>query len=333
MRVLITGHDGYLGRPIAAALGQAGHTVRGIDAMLFSHTTLGPIIHRMPEALGDVRDIGPEALDDVDAVVHLAGVPEMLGGVATEVVEAINHEATVRLAELCAEAGLQTFVRASHRRANGQESAAPTATDAALTSFAAADFRPLSLVVPEAYGFSPALRGDLLVNNMVGHAVTAGEVPLYYDPETLVAVMALHDVAQSFVAALDHWSTTTPSSTDCLLSAGAESSQTSVGKLVETITAAVDGARVVNRSDERPIGLDRRPLMPKGMPQLPGFQTTVSLEAGIQTMVEDFGRYGLARDDLSGARFNRTEALGTALRRGHLDDDLRPVPASIGAVA
>src|SRR5918912_1696641 len=114
MRVLLTGHQGYLGTVMAPVLAAAGHEVVGLDSGLFADCVLGP---RPADPQGhrvDLRDVTAEHVAGVDAVIHLAALSnDPLGSLAPELTYDINHHASVRLARLAREAGAGRFLYAS----------------------------------------------------------------------------------------------------------------------------------------------------------------------------------------------------------------------------
>src|SRR4051794_28553582 len=114
MRVLLTGHQGYLGTVMSALLAAAGHEVRGLDSGLFADCILGPA-PRDPDGFQvDLRDVGPEHLQGFDAVIHLGALSnDPLGSLAPDLTYDVNHHASVRLARLAKDAGVRRFLYAS----------------------------------------------------------------------------------------------------------------------------------------------------------------------------------------------------------------------------
>src|SRR5258706_1119202 len=224
MRVLITGHEGYLGSALVPAFVAAGHDVVGLDTGLFADCTLGPAPEPVPALRTDLRDVTAEQLADVapDAVVHLAALcNDPLGDLDPELTYDVNHRATVRLARAAKAAGAARFLFSSSCSLYGASTGTglldETAQMAPITAYGESkvrserdlaaladdDFSPVFLRNATAYGFSPRLRGDLVVNDLVGHALLTGEVRLRSDGMAWRPLVHVEDIAAAFLALLD----------------------------------------------------------------------------------------------------------------------------------
>ncbi|PRC45305.1 NAD-dependent dehydratase, partial [Mycobacterium sp. ITM-2017-0098] len=184
-RVLVTGHQGYLGTVMVPALQAAGHGVTGLDTGYFADCVLGPAPADPTGLAIDLRDVGVEHLRGIDAVIHLAALSnDPLGALVPEVTHDINHHASVRLARLAKEAGVKRFLYASTCSVYGSAGDGLVDEDAPLrpltpyavskvrveddlTALADSDFSPVFLRNATAFGFSPRLRGDIVLNNLV----------------------------------------------------------------------------------------------------------------------------------------------------------------------
>jgi len=222
MRVLLTGHQGYLGTLMAPMLAEAGHEVTGLDSGLYADCVLGELPAPEPSALAvDLRDVTVEALDGFDAVVHLAALSnDPLGSLAPEHTYDINHHASTRLARLAKEAGVSRFVYASTCSvygASGTEDVldeeAPmrpvtpyaeskVRVEADLVELADADFVPVSMRNATAFGFSPRLRADIVLNNLVGHALLSNRILVMSDGTPWRPLAHAQDIGGAVVAAL-----------------------------------------------------------------------------------------------------------------------------------
>jgi nucleoside-diphosphate-sugar epimerase len=220
MRVLVTGHRGYLGSVLVGVLRNACFDVAGLDCDLYEGCDFGRVRTHVPDFEVDLRDIEFTDLLSFDAVVHLAELPRCPSTVrSTPSIDDANVSVTVRLAECCKQAKVPRLLFASscavYGRARGMRldehsPANPTTTHAAtklcceqeLVRLADATFAPIILRNPVAYGVSPRLRLDLLVNDFVGAAVTDGHVSLKTDGRVWRPLLHVEDIARTYAKVL-----------------------------------------------------------------------------------------------------------------------------------
>ncbi len=221
MRVLVTGHQGYLGTVMVPILQAAGHDVTGLDTGYFADCVLGAAPQDPPGIRADLRDIGSEQLKDFEAIIHLAALSnDPLGSLAPQITFDINHHASVRLARIAKEAGVRRFLYASTCSvygAAGQDLVNESASLHPLTPYAESkvrveddvaamaddSFSPVFLRNATAFGFSPRLRADIVLNNLVCHAVLTGEVRVLSDGTPWRPLVHARDIATAFLTALE----------------------------------------------------------------------------------------------------------------------------------
>ncbi len=224
MRVLVTGHQGYLGTVMVPILRDAGHDVVGLDTGFFRDCVLGPVPDDPPGLDGvrrvDVRDVTAGQLDGFDAVIHLAALSnDPLGAFAPDITHEINHRASVRLARLAKSAGVARFLYASTCSVYGSAGDGLVGEDAPLrpltpyavskvrveddvAAMAGPGFVPVFLRNATAFGFSPRLRADIVLNNLVGSAVLTGEVRVLSDGTPWRPLVHARDIAAAFLSCL-----------------------------------------------------------------------------------------------------------------------------------
>lgn len=222
MKILLTGHHGYLGTVMAEVLTGAGHEVTGLDTDYFVDRVVGDAPPSPPSIRCDLRDVTAEQVAGHDAVVHLAALSnDPLGALAPDATHDINHRASTRLASLAKSVGVTRFLYASTCSVYGaSDTSAMLDEDAPLapvTAYASSkvkvesdlrdladdDFSPTMLRNATAFGFSPRLRCDIVLNNLIGHAVLTGKVMVLSDGTPWRPLVHARDIAAAFLATLE----------------------------------------------------------------------------------------------------------------------------------
>jgi nucleoside-diphosphate-sugar epimerase len=339
MKVLLTGHLGYLGTVMAPMLRAAGHEVVGLDSGLFADCVLGPVPEPIPELRVDVRDVDEEALAGFDAVIHLAALSnDPLGSLAPELTYDINQHASVRLAKLAKGAGVRRFLYASTCSVYGAagdslvtESAplrpvtpyaeSKVRVEDSLADLADADFSPVSLRNATAFGFSPRLRADIVLNNLVGHAVLTGQVRVLSDGTPWRPLVHARDIAAAFLAALE-------ADRDAVhgtaFNVGMEANNVTVADIAAEVVEAVPGSELVitgeSGGDPRSYRVDFSAIRAA----LPAFTAQWTVKAGAVELAEAYVRHGLGQHGFD-RRFTRLARLADRQADGSVGADLRPV--------
>jgi nucleoside-diphosphate-sugar epimerase len=339
MRVLVTGHNGYLGSVLTPLLQAAGHEVTGLDSDLFADCLLGPPPPPVPSRRMDLRDVDPADCAGVDAVCHLAALcNDPLGDLCPELTYEINHRATVRLARAAKQAGVTRFLFSSSCSLYGAGSGdrpldersgfAPVTpygeskirAERELTDLADDDFSPVLLRNATAYGFSPRLRGDLVVNDLTAHALLAGEVRLRSDGSAWRPLVHAEDIAAAFLAVLEAPRERVHARA---FNVGRSSENHRIREVADLVAEVVPGSRVTMAGDAPTDRRDYRVDCDLIAREIPGFRPRWTLRAGIEQLVEAYQRYGLTLDAVAGPRHQRLRRIQVLRATGRLDAGLR----------
>jgi nucleoside-diphosphate-sugar epimerase len=348
MKVLVTGHNGYIGSVLTRVLQQAGHDVTGMDTYLFDECTFGPRPADLPAMKLDIRDVEPEHLMGFDAIVHLAALcNDPLGNLNPGCTEDINFRASVRLAKLAKQAGVPRYLFASSCSLYGVadndqvlDENAPfhpitpygetkVRVEQEVSKFADEKFSPTFLRNATAYGVSPRLRGDVVVNNLVAAAFTTGEVLVQSDGTPWRPLVHIEDISRAFLAVLQAPRTIVHNQA---FNVGRTSENYQVRDLATTVSEVVPGSKVKYAPGGGPDARCYRVNCDKIAKDLPEFRPQWTVRKGMEELFSAFQRYGLKKDDFFGIRYQRIKTIQKLMQEGRLDGELRRVtPATQGA--
>lgn len=338
MRVLVTGHNGYIGTVLVPMLQHRGHEVAGLDTDYFEQCLYTGSIPLIESIRKDIRDLSEEDVAGFDAVIHLAGLSnDPLGDYKPELTEAINDRASVHLARLAKAAGVQRFLFASscsNYGAGGQDfldeqapfnpvtpyGVSKVQVEAALSAMADADFSPTYLRASTAYGLSPLIRFDLVINNLTAWAFTTGLVYLKSDGTPWRPVVHVEDIALAYVAALH---APREAVHNQAFNVGTTTENYQIRELAELVKEIVPGCRIEYAPDAGPDTRCYRVDCNKIARTLHEFKPQWTARRGIEELYDSYRQVGLSLDDFEGERFKRIAHVRKLVADGQLDDELR----------
>jgi len=341
VKVLLTGHAGYLGAVMAPALAAAGHEVVGLDTGYFEECTIGPEPGALPVHRVDLRDAGPEVFDGVDAVAHLGALSnDPLGSLAPELTYEINIDATMHLARVARDAGVRRFLFSSSCSiygANGGDdlvdedapmrpvtpyAESKVRVEDGLHGLADDDFTPVYLRNATAYGWSPRLRLDLVLNDLVATALLTGEVRVLSDGTPWRPIVHAADIAGAFAAAL-----AAPRDTvhDRAFNIGFSGENYQVRDIAEIVAEVVPGSRVNITGESGADPRSYRVDFSRAAAAFPDWVQAWDARRGAEDLRDRLGAAGF--DEAGRWRYVRLRWLQSLRDAGRLDPDLRWVPA------
>jgi nucleoside-diphosphate-sugar epimerase len=324
MKVFLTGHRGYIGSHLVDVLKQEGHTVVGCDVGLFDGCQWEPLVDPDVELAKDVRDVAPEDLDGCDCVMHLAAISnDPMGDLDPRITFDINRDASVRLARTAKQAGVPRFLFAGSCSIYGKgqkldlDEADPlhplTAyakskidTERAVSELADSTFSPAFLRNATAYGHSPMLRIDLVVNNLLASALAYGEIRIQSDGSPWRPLIHCRDIARAFAAFAR-----APRGAihDQAINVGGNGENYQVRDVGDQVRRLIPTAKVVYTGE---VGADPRNYrvnFDKLARHLPDFRLEYDLARGMEELHRKMVEHGFAKEDFEGDRFVRLRTL------------------------
>lgn len=338
MRVLLTGHRGYIGSVMVPMLQEQGHDVVGLDTDWFQRCTFTGTIPEVESINKDTRDIEESDIEGFDAIIHLAGLSnDPMGDFRPMITEEINDAASVRLAEMAKKVGVQRFLFASscsNYGASGDNFLTEEAdfnpvtaygrskvqVELAVNKLADDNFCPTYLRASTAFGVSPRIRFDLVINNLTAWAVTTGRVFLKSDGTPWRPLVHVEDICRAYIAVLN-------APIDLIhneaFNVGLTTENYQMSELADIVKDVVPGCRVDYADDAGPDTRCYRVDCNKIARVLHGFKPQWTVRRGVEELYLQYKETGLTLEEFEGEKFMRIAHLQWLIKTGLLDEDYR----------
>jgi nucleoside-diphosphate-sugar epimerase len=349
MKVLVAGDRGYIGAVLVPLVRAAGHDVDGLDLGLYDGCDLGPFPATRPgPATADIRDVDPARLTGYDAVMCLAALSnDPLGHLSPGATYSINLDGTIALAKAAKQARVPRFLFASSCSLYGAAGSAGVTEDAEmapvtpygetkaraereLSLLADDSFSPTYLRNATAYGASPRLRLDIVVNNLTAVARTTGEVRMESDGSPWRPLVHVEDISRAFLAMLE-----APRELvhDQAFNVGRPEDNVQIRDIAELVRDAVPGSKVSFAAGAGPDRRSYRVDFAKLNETFPELKLAWTVQSGIDELARAYSEFGLSHADFCSSRYVRLRRIRELLEAGLLDDllhrrtsDIFPAP-------
>ena len=339
MKVMVTGNRGYIGSVLAAMLVDRGYDVVGLDSDLYRRCGFGPTLRQVPTVVKDIRDVEKDDLLGVEAICHLAALSnDPLGNLNPDLTYEINYRASVRLAQMAAKAGVKRFIFSSSCSTYGASNGDGLLDEEAmfcpvtpygeskvmaeheLSKMADERFSPVFLRNATAYGMSPRIRFDLVLNNLVAWAFTTGEIMMKSDGSPWRPVVHLKDICMAFISVLE-----APKQViyNKAFNVGVTRDNVQIRELAEVVKQVMPGCRV---SFAAGAGADKRCYRvncDRLRRAVPSFSPKWDILAGAKQLYENYARYGVTLEQFEGPAYQRIGQIKALMAEGIIDEELR----------
>jgi len=337
MKILVTGHLGYIGTVLTPMLRKKGHDVVGMDADWYSRCTFGDArqIIDVPNIRKDIRQVKVNDLRGFDCIMHLAALSnDPLGNYNAELTDEINNKAAVRLGEMAKQAGVQHFIfssTCSNYGVAGDEfidetgalnpytpyAKAKVAAELGLKPMSDKNFSVTLMRSATAFGYSPRIRWDLVLNNLTAHAACTGKIFMKSDGTPWRAIVHIEDISRAFTAVAEAKREIVH---DQAFNIGQTKENYHVSEIAEIVARTVPNSKIEYAPGAGPdprcyrVNCDKLPRM------VPAYQPQWTATAAAKQVYESIRKYGLTVEDFEGAKFARLPHMKKLIADGVVDE-------------
>ena len=338
MRVLVTGEKGYIGSVLVPLLSDAGFDAVGLDTDYFQRCTFSGTTPKIDSTRKDTRDIVFEDLTNCDAIIHLAGLSnDPMGDYRPQVTEEINTKASIELAKLAKQAGVKRFLFASSCSNYGSAGeyflteeaefnpvtpygVSKVQVELALRGMADESFSPTYIRASTAYGASPRIRFDLVINNLTAWAFTTSMVYLKSDGTPWRPVVHVEDICRAYIAALKAPIELVHNEA---FNVGTTTENYQMHELAEIVRDVVPGCRIEYAPDAGPDKRCYRVDCNKIARTLRDFKPQWTARRGIEQLYSEYNKVGLTLEEFEGPKYMRIGHLKHLVEKGLLSEEFR----------
>ena len=338
MRVLVTGHKGYIGTVLVPMLLNKSYDVVGMDTDLYAGSTFGTGIQEVPEIKKDIRDVDASDLEGVDAILHLAGLSnDPLGDLNPNLTYEINHGASVRLAQLAKQVGVERYIfssSCSNYGAGGEDllnegspfnpvtpyGKSKVMVEQDVSKLADDDFCPTFLRNATAYGVSPRLRFDLVLNNLVAWALATGRIFMKSDGTPWRPIVHIEDISRAFIAVLE-----APLNKihNQAFNVGRNEDNYRISELAEIVSKTVPNCEIEYAEGAGPDKRCYRVDCSRIKETLPSFDPQWDARRGAEELYQAYQQHGVNIEEFEGPKYKRIAHIKQLISNGLIDKNLR----------